>query len=66
MIDLQCRCMGIMRDDQCRRLADEEDGLCDNCRLGGGKCCEQYDNTKDVFWARAKYKQERMKEEGYV
>jgi hypothetical protein len=58
--------MGIKVDDQCKRQADGEDGLCDNCRLGDGKCCEDYDNGDAVFLSRARYLDKQMKEEGYV
>jgi hypothetical protein len=49
MTDLRCRCMGIKKDDQCIRDADEEDGLCDTCRLGDGTCCEDYADESDAY-----------------
>ncbi len=67
MIDLQCRCMGIKKDDRCRRQADGEDGLCWSCRLGDGTCCEDYADEPSPYFTilskRAIAEQRRLEHE---
>jgi len=60
--EFRCRCLGIDLDLWCYRPASQEDGLCWMCRVGDGRCCEDFIDYYEIDYQRAQATQRQLQE----